>query len=256
MTSGFIPYCGLPPVPGGLSWNFDPILIAALVALGTGHLWLMRREDGSRRFMAVAGWTVVAIALVSPLCNLSVALFSARMTQHVVITLIGAPLIAFAMGRPGALRQHLPAKAEAMTAPLAFAAFLWLWCGMPGAYNETLRDNGVYWLMHVTLFASALWFWRVLLDGETLQPLGAFLVSLVTGFQMSILGAVLALNDRALFSVHFATAGAWGMTPLEDQQVGGMIMWVPAGILVTGYAIFLFGMALRRMEAADRLPAR
>lgn len=247
MADAYVPYCGRPPVPGGVTWNLDPILFAVLLVLLAALLWTVGPSRRDRTF-ALVGWGICAAALMSPLCNLSMALFSARVGQHVIMALVGAPLIAVAMGQPGVLRRRLQAHSrhfEVAAAPLGFAVLLWVW-HMPGGYDATLRSDLVYWTMHTTLFFSALWFWRVLLDEETLSAAGAFVTGLATGFQMSILGAVLALNSRALFSVHLTTTQAWGLTPLQDQQLGGMIMWVPAGVLLTGYAIFAFGMAMRK----------
>jgi putative membrane protein len=246
MADAYIPYCGSPPVPGGLTWNLDPVLFAVLLGLLAALLWSIGPSRRDRAF-GLVGWGICVLALMSPLCNLSMALFSARVSQHVIMALVAAPLIAVSLGRPGALRRRLrgAGRAEGMAAPLCFAVLLWLW-HLPGGYDATLKSDIVYWTMHTTLFFSALWFWRVLMDEETLSAAGAFVTGLATGFQMSILGAVLALNSRALFSVHFTTTQAWGLTPLQDQQLGGMIMWVPAGVLLTGYAIFAFGMAMRK----------
>src|SRR4051812_39027576 len=92
-------YCGSPPAPGGATWNFDPILIAALMALSVAHLASIRHLPSWRVTSAAAGWLVLSLALISPLCNLSVALFSARVAQHMIIVLIAAPLIALALPR-------------------------------------------------------------------------------------------------------------------------------------------------------------
>ena len=86
------PYCGLPPVPGGASWNLDPLLLTVLALAGLALAWMGR---GQRRAgaISVAGWLVLCGALVSPLCNIAVALFVARVAQHLLITLVAAPLV-------------------------------------------------------------------------------------------------------------------------------------------------------------------
>ncbi len=89
-AASFIPYCGHPPVPGDIAWNTDPILIGALVAVGSTYLLGCNRANGPavrQQVMFGAGLGIVAAALISPLCNLSVALFSARVTQHMALTL-------------------------------------------------------------------------------------------------------------------------------------------------------------------------
>ena len=107
-VAGFIPYCGSAPVPGALHWNLDPTLIAALATLAGAHLSLARSHDVAKRDIGVCafGWLALVLAFISPLCNLSVALFSARVTQHMAIVLLAAPMIArglvpaHSLGRP------------------------------------------------------------------------------------------------------------------------------------------------------------
>src|SRR5215470_7508949 len=94
MIAQAAPYCGLPPLPADLlhRFNLDPPLILALLACSLGHLLVLPR--GRERVMATAGWTIVALAFISPLCALSVSLFSARVAQHMILILLAAPLIA------------------------------------------------------------------------------------------------------------------------------------------------------------------
>jgi putative membrane protein len=246
----FVPYCGHAPVPGALVWNTDPALIAAFVAVGAIYAGACRGAGApSRREQAffAAGLATAAAALISPLCNLSVALFSARVAQHMVLTLIAAPLIV--LGRPERvvaawLGSRLPtARGSHVLTTLsgaAFAAALWTW-HLPGPYDATLQNNYIYWTMHVTTFGAALVLWHQLLLRHAAQPAAALLVGFATATQMSLLGAVLTLAPRPLFSVHFATTWPWGLSPLQDQAFGGMIMWVPGGLLFSAYALVTFG---------------
>src|SRR5690606_34641883 len=109
-TSLYIPFCGLPPVPAGLwqRWVLDPVLLAALFALLAWGLLRSRgrRMTPARRNCFLLGWGVLTVALVSPLCALSVALFSARATQHMLLLVVAAPLLA--LGMPALLgpRRH------------------------------------------------------------------------------------------------------------------------------------------------------
>jgi putative membrane protein len=238
MQSVITAYCGNAPVPGSLVWNFDPVLIFCLAAAGALLLWAVRKESPRRKGLALAGWIVVGLAVVSPLCNLSVALFSARVGQHMVIALIGAPLIALALpGKRGGL----------WAASAAFAVLLWLW-HTPLAYEKTFENSVIYWIMHLSMFASALWLWAALFNpqgGQLWQALGA---SFFTTMQMSLLGALLTFSPRALFPVHLLTTAPWGLSPLEDQQIGGLIMWIPAGVLLLGYALTAFGHELSKLD--------
>ena len=171
-AAGFMPYCGNPPVPGGLSWNTDPVLVSSLLAVAAIYALGCRRPNApakrERTFFAV-GWALVAAALISPLCNLSVALFSARVAQHLVLTLVAAPLIV--LGGPGRAIGGMPRSGKlgmlrdkyAMgIGAAAFAIAIWTW-HLPGPYDATLRNNGVYWAMHISTFGSALVLWHALL---------------------------------------------------------------------------------------------
>lgn len=231
-------------------WNLDPVLIAALVACLAAYL-VSARVPPWRKAAFAGGWTLGALALVSPLCALSVSLFSARVFQHMWLASVAAPLIA--LGRPWAALQPLGGRqgegsARPVLAAAVFAAVLWFWHA-PAAYTATFESSAVYWTMHVTNFAAALWLWRGLLDGRG-EALGPFaLATLLTTGQMGLLGALITFADRPLYPPHFATTYAWGLTPLADQQLGGVVMWVPAGVLLAAGFAFAFLQTLRRAEA-------
>ncbi len=225
-----LPYCGAPPLPGELlaRFNTDPVLIAALIAIAGLHCWAARRLPGRQRLCGLLGWIIAAAALISPLCALSVALFAARIGQHMILALIAAPLIAVA----------LPAQAPRTAWPLwlsalAFFGALWFW-HMPLPYEATFQSTTVYWCMHLSLFGSAIAFWHTFLHHSRAHALDAFVAGTLTSVQMGLLGAFLSLADHAMFRWHLLTTQAWHLTPLQDQQLGGVLMWVP------GIAIFLW----------------
>jgi putative membrane protein len=267
-----IPYCGAPPVPDALwrSWNLDPVLIAALLAiagaygLGLSRLRAAERPEPWRRASFCAGWSVLALALISPLCSLSVALFAARVGQHMLLTLVAAPLIV--LGRPVfVLAELFPACSDAMRraasvrpfgrASLCFAlftGFLWLWHA-PGPYAITFESTVAYWTMHVTLIGSALMLWRVLLDASPAGALKGLACSFASTMQMSLLGALLTFSSRPIYAPHLATTWPWGLTPLDDQQLGGLIMWVPGCTVLAVAGVFCAGVWLARFETARPL---
>lgn len=236
MSGQVIPYCGTPPTPGELlgRWNLDPVLLAALAGVAALYVLGARRSalsDDRRRWFYV-GWGLTALALISPLCPLSVALFSARVGQHMLLTLICAPMVA--AGRPldafaALMGARPPTDGAAATAPLAaglFAVLLWYWHA-PGPYTATFDSTFAYWTMHVTVFGSALWLWTALIARLGARPAHALAAGLLSTVQMGLLGALITLSPRALYAPHFATAGLWGLSPLEDQQLGGALMWAP-----------------------------
>jgi putative membrane protein len=230
------PYCGAPPLPGAVAWNLDPVLMALLL-LGLLAAWRMLRRRGRPGWL-LAGWLVLAALLVSPLCNLSVALFSARVAQHVAMLAVAAPLLALAL--PAAP----PGVARLAAAAGLFAALLWLW-HMPAPYAWSLRSDLAYWAMQGSLTASAAWLWHGLLRGAATRPDAALLGGVATAAQMGALGAFLTFAPRPLFAPHALTTLPWGLTPLEDQQLGGLLMWVPGGLAFAVVALPALALALR-----------
>ncbi len=257
----YVPYCGSPPVPDQLAWNTDPALIASMIGIAVLYALGCRGQGAPERYRQscfYAGWLLAAAALVSPLCNLSVALFSARVGQHMLMTLIAAPLVV--LGRPGEVFRRLwpyrmpirlPLRDGALQAlaTFGFAATLWTW-HLPKPYDLTLQSDIAYWIMHITIFGSALFLWHALFE-----RLGGISAALLVGFgttvQMSLLSALLTLASRPLFSSHLGTTWPWGLSPVEDQQLGGLIMWVPGGTLFTVIGVVAFGAWLQEMSAKD-----
>jgi putative membrane protein len=224
-----LPYCGAPPDPGQLlsRFNLDPVLMLALALVAWIH-WRLAR-NARNRAQALSSWAIAAVAFISPLCALSVSLFSARITQHMLLLLIAAPLIASAWPKPAAEPRTWPLWLAAGT----FFAALWFW-HMPGPYDATFDSTLIYWSMHLTLFGSGILLWRELLQHRRQHTADVLAAALLSTMQMSLLGAVLTLATRPLFFPHLATTATWGYTPLQDQQLGGVIMWVP------GMALFLW----------------
>ena len=259
----FVPYCGNPPVPGNLHWNLDPPLILFFLAVAAIYIVGLRDPHAPGRreqLLFGSGLIIAAAALLSPLCNLSVALFSARVTQHMVLTLIAAPMLI--LGRVELVVPGLVRRLQRLRSPLsndvalwfggvAYAVALWSW-HLPGPYDATLQNNAVYWAMHITTIGAALVLWKGLLGSGRASIGTAMLVGFCTAMQMSLLGAVLTLANRSLFIVHQGTTWPWGLSPLDDQQLGGLVMWVPAGLLFTIYALVAFGLWLHRYGSEDR----
>lgn len=227
-----IAYCGPPPVPAGLasSFNLDPVLLIGLFGLAIA----LRRD---RAGLAAVG--VPAIAFVSPLCALSSALFSARVVHHVLMVAVAAPLLAIA----------LPARARGgLAVPfVASTAVLWAW-HLPAAYDAALANVPVYWVMQVSLLGTALLFWRaVLAEGRSPVDRLGFVVAAFA--QMGLLGALLTFAPGPLYAAHGFAPLAWGLTPLQDQGLGGVIMWVPAGIPYAVAAVLIARRSWAQLKA-------
>lgn len=236
-------YCGAPALPGTLTgrFNLDPALIAALAAITVLHVIAARRGDRPAAG-AVAGWAIAAAALISPLCALSVSLFAARVAQHMILLLAAAPLIAASLPRGRAIGR----PAFLWSATIAFFVLLWFW-HMPTPYEATFRSPLVYWLMHVSLTGSAVALWAALLRQHSAQALAA---GLVTSVQMGLLGAIICLASWPMYRPHYATTEAWGLSPLADQQMGGVIMWVPGCLIFLWIAVRTVSAMWRALEEA------
>ena len=225
----WLPYCGIAPQPAELiaRWNLDPLLLV-IIAATSALLW--RAAPADRR-PAVAGAAALALLLfVSPLCALTSALFAARSAHHVLMITLLAPLLAAALpprragGRPGGLL--------AWTALSALT--LWIWHAPP-LYGAALASDAVYWAMQLSLLGTAAGFWLALGRAGPGPSILALLASMV---QMGLLGALLTFSTSAFYDPHFLTTSAWGLSPLEDQQLGGLIMWVPGASAYLFAALF------------------
>jgi putative membrane protein len=200
------------------------------------------------------GWLSLLLALDSPLHEISEQLFWVHMTQHEILILISAPLLV--LSQPAApLLLALPegwripvAKVgkmngvhrlwALMSAPLAawilHALALWAWHA-PRLFVAALQSDFVHAAQHISFFGTALLFWWSLFHahGGRLGYGGAIVYVFTTAIHTSVLGAWLTFAPTVWYPPYVATAPLWGLTALEDQQVGGLIMWIPAGTLLT-----------------------
>lgn len=211
----WIPYCGPAPDPAEAlgRWNGDPVLWVLLMAATVAGLLLLR---GPQKVRYTAAMAVLAIGFISPLCALSSALFTARTLHHLLLVLAAAPLLALCLPR---LKRPRLAAAVAVQ-----AVVFWAWHA-PGLYAQALSHDGVYWLMQVSILGSAVWFWATVRSAKGHAAVAALLAAMLL---MGLLGALIVFAAQPLYTPHFASTLAWNMTPLEDQQAAGLIMWAPA----------------------------
>ncbi len=211
-------YCGAPPHPYDWigRWNFDPVLLVALAVAAA----VAMRSPHPR--LALASVAILAVAFVSPLCALTVALFSVRAVHHVLLVAAAAPLAALAF--PGRGSRHLGIAFVISTATL------WAW-HLPSPYDRALDDTAVYWLMQLSLLGTAIWFWRELFAAP---PVTASMASILAMAQMGMLGALLTFARTPLYASHAASTLPWGLEQVADQQLAGLVMWVPG---VVPYAL-------------------
>ncbi|MBP1806819.1 cytochrome c oxidase assembly protein [Rubellimicrobium aerolatum] len=226
-------YCGPAPSPAELlgRWNLDPVALGAILLVA---LWAGRNRPGA------AAVAVLALALVSPLCALSSALFSARVLHHVLLVAVAAPLLALARPARTPTGAGLPF--------LLATAALWLWHA-PGPYDAALAHKGLYGIMQISLLGTAVLFWRAAFS----RPGGSGALWVLLAYMaMGLLGALLTFAPAPLYAAHAVAPLLWGLEPLADQQLGGLLMWVPAGLPFAAWGALL---ARRAWAASTEEPA-
>lgn len=251
-------------------WNFEPasvvslFVVAALYLSGVCHMPKRIRRDG---LWFLGGWLLLVVAIISPVHRWGAWLFSVHMTQHELLMIGAAPLIA--LGRPGivVLRAFPTGTARGLmhlfevtglvalwktlcrpaVAWIVHAAALWAW-HIPALFELTFSSEWIHTLQHASFFGTALLFWHSLFReprGASHFAWGIFNL-FVTAVHSSVLGALITFSPRTLYSSYLQSAPQWGLTALQDQQIGGLIMWVPAGLVYILCALCLLYSQLER----------
>lgn len=243
------------------------VSLCLVISLGFYLIGLVRLHRRSRNGRArrlregacfLAGWLMLASALLSPLDTLGSTYFSAHMVQHEILMLVAAPLLV--LGRPfgpwlwtlslhwrlgiaaGARTPAVGAAWRWLTLPLTawalHALVLWAW-HLPRFFDAALQDEGWHSLQHASFLASALVFWwTVIDDGSRHDQRGMALLSLFTTMlHTGALGALLTFSSRCWYVPYIAATGAAGGDCLADQQLGGLIMWIPGGTVYFAAAL-------------------
>lgn len=244
------------------SWEFDPGVVIPLLLAAVLYALGQRKHFGLTGFQRACfwmGWIFLAIALLSPLHPLGEVLFSAHMIQHEILMLICAPLlvlsrplVTFLWALPLSWRKTLGRWSKVrllngtwnlLTDPfgawLLHAIAIWAW-HVPYLFQLTLRSDLAHTAQHLSFFLSGLLFWWAVFYTHHRRAYGAaFLYVFTTALHTGALGALLTFAPRVWYPAYSRTTQGWGLTPLEDQQVGGLIMWVPASLvyLVAGLAL-------------------
>jgi putative membrane protein len=265
------------------TWTFDPWVVAplsvstVLYTIGVARLWgRAGRGRGVRPWQVACfagAWLLLVAALVAPLHWLGGRLFTAHMVEHEILMALAAPLLVVA--RPiGAILWALPAGwrrafgslgqvpaiavlwgwlTDPLIATILHGVALWAW-HIPAFYEAALASSRLHWLQHLSFFVTALFFWWSLLRGRARERgYGAAVMYLfATSLHSAFLGILLAVARQPLYPLQTRTALEWGLTPLEDQQLAGLIMWVPAGLVYAAAALALAGLWIARSGAAAK----
>jgi cytochrome c oxidase assembly factor CtaG len=264
-------------------WGGDPSSVVALGAMagsyafGTRQVWLRAGVGRGVRSTQVACFAaalgVLALALLSPIDALSSVLFSAHMTQHVLLAVVapplivlGAPTVAMLFALPERARRRVPAVtrhpfvltawrfvSEPLVACALHAAALWMWHA-PRLYVAALDNGVVHFAEHASFVGTGvvLW-WSILRPRAPRRSAYAtgIVVLFLTALQSGALGALLTFSPTLWFPAQGAGAEWFSMTRLQDQQLAGLIMWVPGGLLYTAAMGVLFAAWMRHLDRAS-----
>lgn len=263
------------------SWTWDPWIVMPLTMLGLAYLAgciLLRFRTTAngraiRRYQALAffsGWLTLSGALVSPLHWLGEHLFTFHMIEHEILMAVSAPLLV--LSRPiGTLLWSLPRRSRVSVgrwlrrptvsllwhwlssgrnATLIHGLAIWAWHA-PVLFDAAVGNVVLHRLQHLSFLVTAILFWWSVLCRSNAGVAAWHLF--ITMLHTSVLGALMALAPRVLYAAQTAAAAEWGLTPLEDQQLAGIIMWVPAGTIYAGAALALTTLWIRHASRTGRI---
>ena len=261
--------------PGAFSvWDIG--VLAGLAMFGVLYLRGSRalakrgaRHPRRERVAFWCGWTTLVVSVLPPLDSLAVELFSVHMAQHELMMLAGAPLVVAGRpmsaclwgmparwrGRVGGTMQSTPAKGawRLLTAPLVAWALhglaIWLW-HLPSLYDAAVEHEGIHALQHAMFVGSSALFWWGLVYGRYGRAGygAAVFYVFTTVVHTGILGAAVTFAGVPLYPVYAAPAARRGIDLLADQQIAGLLMWIPAGIVLTLLGVALFAAWLGEAE--------
>lgn len=283
-VAAMLSYCASPharfPADGTLRWHFGPMVIAGLTAVAALYaLGLYRlsksadRADGpdwAHIVCFVCGMLALVVALCSPVATLADALFSMHMAQHILLMMVAPPLLVWS--RPGPIlfaafntrwrgllaRSWKAAGLDRVGRILMHPVSVFvLFCGafifwhLPLPYLWGLSYETAHLLEQASFLFTALAFWTLIIEPSGERRLGyaaALLYLAVTVIVSDMPGALMVLAPRPLYPIHAEGAAAYGMTLMQDQQLAGLIMWIPAGAIYIAAAIWLFVRLLAESE--------
>jgi putative membrane protein len=278
VLSPILAHPGQPPAPHDLwgAWNLDPVLLGGLLlaawAFWRGQTSGPRRPVDSWRARCFSGALVaLGLALLSPLDALSGSLASAHMVQHLLLLLVAAPLLALSApssailrGSPLALRRasgrgrrrlglthgNLGVLRHPAAVWLLSVGVVWFWHAA-APYDATLDNQLLHVLEHASFLVTAVLFWQVVVGvrgaARVSGGLGVLLV-FAMAMQSVFLSVLLTFARTPWYSGYAATTAPWGLDPLTDQRLAGVIMWIPAGVIYLVVALALLVTWIRATE--------
>ena len=257
-----------------LEWPLEPLVWATVVAGVWWYLLASRAVPawpGVRRAHFLAGMAALTLALASPLASYAGALFWVHMTQHLLLTMVVAPLLL--LGAPLSLymRASAPVKRVRMSklahsrgvrlisnpvvAWCAFTLTMWM-THFSAVYQYALENSLIHGLEHLLYLVAGLLFWWpvVGLDpgARRMRPPARLLYLLLALPQQSFLGLAIYSSDTVLYEHYLTSARAWGPNPLGDQGAAGIIMWIGGDLLFLIALVFIVLTWMRHDERQAR----
>jgi putative copper resistance protein D len=275
-----------PTLPGVfLEWSFDPLAVAGIAAAALLFAWATRRVRGLhpanahpayRTGLFMGGLVALGLALLSPVEVYEGQLFSVHMVQHMLLELVAAPLLL--AGAPITLalrassktwRRRLLALLRSrivhvisfpIVAWLLFAGVNWGW-HFSTLYDQALENDLLHYLQHASFLGAALLFWWPVVGADPSPwrlPHPVRLLYLFLAMpQNSFLGVALMSASSVLYPHYVTNLRDWGPSPLEDQQLGGVIMWVVGDVAFLACMAVVVVLWMRHEERRTvRLDAR
>jgi putative membrane protein len=251
-----------PTTPYDWTWSFHPSvllgtgLLGALYFYGIGPL---RRKHGwgppaspGQVISFCAALVILLLSLNGPVHDLSdYYLFSVHMVQHLVLTLVFPPLLLVGIPawllRPVVTRRGVYPVARALSRPwvaaLLFSASIAIWHLQP-FYDLMMRNHEVHIFTHLMFMVTAtIMWWPVmsqLSELPRLSPLSGILYLFLVCLPMQAVGAFITFADSVLYPWYVAAPRTWGLSPLDDQRLGGLLMWIPGNLWIFGAIAVLF----------------
>ena len=257
------------------AWSFEPVVVGGLVLLA----WAFHRgartgaPSRARSTAFWAGMAAIVVAIISPLDALSSSLASAHMVQHVMLMLVAAPLLAYAApgsvvlrGTPPAVRRATGqarrqlglthARLRTLRHPvnvwLLHVGTIWIWHAAV-LYDAAVRYTAIHALEHTMFLVTGVLFWRVVVGARTAaagSQGGGIALVFTMALQSVFLAVLMTFAAAPWYAVYDGTTSVWGLTQLADQQLAGVIMWVPAGAVYVIAGLLLLSAWIRHSENA------
>jgi len=262
-------------------WTLDPLvtlpllLLLAIFLAGRWRLGQRSKLPRSRTWLFLGGWLVLALSLVSPLHEGGERSFTLHMIEHELIMLVATFLLAaasaggtLAWGLPATLRRALGGSWKAplsslwrwltqpVTATIVQALAMWAWHA-PALFNRALTSQGWHVAQHLSFILASLFFWRAMLDVRRGSALLSALLLFVTSLVEGVLGALMALSSSPWYPAYAAMGvSGIGLDPASDQQLAGLLMWIPGGLVHGAAALVLLYNWLKTNGDNRAAPAR